>query len=52
MPSRKEARLLFFHHGDELVVVSGFIKKTQKTSDEELRKARGRQREFLSRAAR
>ncbi len=48
LPSRKEARLIFFQEADELIVVSGFIKKTQKTPDEEISKARARQREFMA----
>lgn len=48
LPSRKEARLIFFQEAEDLVVVSGFIKKTQKTPDEEISKARGRQREFMA----
>lgn len=52
LPSRREARLIFFQHGDDLVVVSGFIKKTQKTPDQEIRVARTRQRQFLSREVR
>jgi phage-related protein len=48
LPSRREARMIFFHAGPEqtLVVVHAFMKKTQKTPDAELRLAAARKREF------
>ncbi|ESQ76657.1 type II toxin-antitoxin system RelE/ParE family toxin [Asticcacaulis sp. AC402] len=48
LPSKREARLLFFVFEDTLIIVSGFIKKTQKTPEQELQKARERKKEFLS----
>lgn len=49
LPTRKEARLIFFQQGRDLIVVNGFIKKTQKTPDEEIGKARTRKREYQTR---
>lgn len=40
LPSKKEARLMFFQNGRDLVIVNGFIKKTQKTPGDEIAKAR------------
>lgn len=48
LPTRKEARLLFFQDGADLVVVNGFIKKSQATPSGELEKARSRQREYMA----
>jgi phage-related protein len=47
LPSRREARLLFFQDVRGLVVVSGFIKKTQATPASELRTARDRKRSYF-----
>lgn len=47
LPRRRIARTLFCGHADALIVLSGFIKKTQKTPDDELALARRRMREFL-----
>ncbi len=47
LPSRRIARTLFFAHDGSIVVVSGFIKKTQKTPDAELALARQRMKEFI-----
>jgi phage-related protein len=47
LPSLREARLLFFIDGSFLVVVSGFIKKSQRTPPGELDLARARRAEFL-----
>lgn len=47
LPSRRIARTLFCVHAKAIIVLSGFIKKTQKTPDEELTLARRRMREFL-----
>ena len=44
LPSRKIARVLFCVHEGRLVALHGFIKKTQKTPDDELKKARKRQK--------
>lgn len=46
LPSRTIARTLFCIQGDRIVLLHGFIKKTQKTPDEELALARKRKREF------
>ncbi len=46
LPSRRIARVLFCVHAGRLVALHGFIKKTQKTPDEELKKARKRQKEI------
>ena len=46
LPSRRIARLLFFAHEGRLGVVHGFIKKTQKTSAEDLDLARRRMKEM------
>lgn len=48
LPSNRIARVLFSVHQDRIVVLHGFIKKTQKTPDEELALARKRKREFES----
>jgi phage-related protein len=42
----KIARLLFFLRKDRICVVSGFIKKTQKTPQEEIELAQKRMREW------
>lgn len=46
LPSRRIARVLFCVHACQLVALHGFIKKTQKTPDDELKKARKRQKEI------
>jgi len=46
LPSRRIARVLFCVHAGRLVALHGFIKKTQKTPDEALKKARKRQKEI------
>ena len=46
LPTRREARLMFFQSGTRLIVVSGFVKKTQKTPDTEIALARARMNEF------
>lgn len=46
LPSNRIARVLFCVARDRIVVLHGFIKKTQKTPDEELSLARRRKREF------
>jgi len=43
---KRIARLLFFQHGEHLVVVEGFIKKTQATPGEVLDVAKRRKREY------
>lgn len=46
LPSARIARMLFCVQGGVVLVLSGFIKKTQKTPNEELALARRRMREF------
>ncbi|MBX9930381.1 MAG: type II toxin-antitoxin system RelE/ParE family toxin [Methylobacterium sp.] len=46
LPSKNEARVLFFQDGSELIVVAGFIKKSQKTPASELSLALSRKRSF------
>jgi len=46
LPSRRIARLLFYAHAQALIVLSGFIEKSQKTPAEELALARRRMKEF------
>ena len=45
LPSRRIARVLFFMHEGCLVILSGFIKQTQKTPKDELELARKRMKE-------
>ena len=47
LPSKRIARVLFCVHGDRILVLSGFVKKSQKTPDDELALARKRMKEFL-----
>jgi phage-related protein len=46
LPSNRIARVLFCAVHGRIVVLHGFIKKTQKTPDEELTLARKRKKEF------
>ena len=46
LPSKRIARLLFSLRGGKILVLQGFIKKTQKTPDDELALARKRDKEF------
>ena len=47
LPSKREARLIFFTDGQKIiVVVHGFIKKTQKTPDDDMRRAKERKAEY------
>jgi phage-related protein len=48
LPSRRIARLLFFAEDGRIGVVHGFIKKTQKTSPEDIALARKRMKEMRS----
>jgi phage-related protein len=45
LPSRKIARLILCFHENNLVVLHGFIKKTQRTRNEDLALAKKRMRE-------
>jgi len=45
-PGNRMARLLFSVVDGKIVVLHGFIKKTQKTPDDDLKLARRRKREF------
>lgn len=44
LPSHRIARVLFCTYGDEIVLLHGFIKKTQKISSNDLELAKKRQR--------
>lgn len=46
LPRGKIARVLFFMHGNAMILLHGFIKKTQKTPKEELELAKRRMRQF------
>src|SRR3954462_13319968 len=46
LPSNRIARILFCVVQERIVILGGFIKKTQKTPAEELTLARKRQKEF------
>ena len=46
LPGNRISRVLFCVNGGGLIVLSGFIKKTQKTPAEELTLARKRMKEF------
>ena len=46
LPSNRIARVLFCVVKERIVVLHGFIKKTQKTPDAELALARKRKKEF------
>ena len=48
LPHNRIARVLFCVTRKRIVVLNGFIKKTQKTPDEELALARKRKKEFKS----
>ena len=48
LPSRRTARLLFFAAEGKLGVVHGFIKKTRKTSAEDVTLARRRMKEMTT----
>jgi phage-related protein len=45
LPSKREARVLFCFHGETIVALHAFIKKSQKTPDAELEAARRRQKD-------
>jgi phage-related protein len=46
LPSNRIARVLFSVHQGKILVLHGFIKKTQKTPDDDLALTRRRKREF------
>ncbi len=46
LPSSRIARVLFCVVGGRILVLHGFIKKTQKTPEQDLALARKRKREF------
>ena len=48
LPSQRIARLFLCFHENKLVVLHGFIKKTQRTPREELELARKRMREVAT----
>jgi phage-related protein len=45
LPGNRIARILFCQVGDQMVLLHGFIKKTQKTPDDDIALARKRQKE-------
>jgi phage-related protein len=45
------ARVIFFFHESELVLLHGFVKKTQKTPQSEIKLALGRKKEIERRGA-
>lgn len=47
LPTRKEARLIFFQDAADLVIVGGFIKKSRATPTSEIESARKRKRDYL-----
>lgn len=49
LPSNRVARVLFSVDKERIVALHGFIKKTQKTPDDDLTLARRRKREFEDR---
>jgi len=46
LPSKREARLIFFQDAELLVVACGFIKKTRNTPESEIKNARKRQGDY------
>jgi phage-related protein len=48
LPSRRIARILFCVHKGRIGVVHGFIKKTQKTPQDEVELARKRMKEMAT----
>jgi len=48
LPSNRTARVLFGIHESRILILHGFIKKTQKTPNEDLALARRRKKEFGS----
>ena len=46
LPSRREARLLFTANEERIVILNGFIKKSQKTPGAEIELARKRLKEL------
>lgn len=47
LPSHRIARVIFSFHAGEIVLLNGFIKKTQKTPQQEIELARDRLQELL-----
>ncbi|MBF0517934.1 MAG: type II toxin-antitoxin system RelE/ParE family toxin [Nitrospirae bacterium] len=48
LPSRRQARMLFFIYERQLVILHGFIKQTQTTPQDELELARKRMKEVTT----
>jgi phage-related protein len=46
LPTKKEARIIFFQNGNELIIIAGFIKKTAKTPLDQIDLAISRKRAF------
>lgn len=47
--NKTQVRILFFEHGLDLVILHGFVKKTQKIPKRELKSAKERMQEYLNR---
>lgn len=48
LPQNKIARILFFLTGKIMILVNGFIKKSQKTPTKEITLAKKREKQFLN----
>jgi phage-related protein len=48
LPGNRIARVIFYVDGEEMILLHGFIKKTQKTSKPDLELARSRKKEMES----
>jgi len=46
LPQGRIARILFFIHGSKMILLHGFIKKTQKTPESDLNLAIKRKKEY------
>jgi len=46
LPTKKEARIIFFQNGNELIIIAGFIKKAAKTPLDQIDLAISRKRTF------
>lgn len=51
LPTKKEARLIFFQDGRTLIIIGGFIKKTRTTPKSEIGTATRRKAEYASNKA-
>jgi phage-related protein len=48
LPSRKISRIIFFVYENQIILLHGFIKKTQKTDSSDLRLAKKRKNEVIN----